>query len=195
MLADNRLTENSVWDEQLLAEQLHDLSVLDLGFSLEATGFEMGEIDLRIEGLKSPAERHQDPADDLSNIPSGPSVTRPGDAWELGENRVHCASALNAVAYDTLMHGEQAQMVLSDPPYNLRIDGNVSGLGKTRHREFAMASGEMSEFEFTRFLVAATSLFASHSAAGSLHFIFMDWRHVSQLLTAAREVYRQIINI
>jgi DNA modification methylase len=86
-------------------------------------------------------------------------------------------------------------MVFSDPPYNVRIDGNVSGLGKKRHREFAMASSEMSEFEFTRFLVTAASLFARHSTEGSLHFICMDWRHIADLLSAAREVYRQVINV
>jgi DNA methylase/ParB-like nuclease domain len=193
MIADNRLTENSVWDDRLLAEQFRALSVLDLGFSLEATGFEMGEIDLRIEGLNSPAQ--DDSADDLSKVPPGPPVTRTGDTWTLGEHRVQCASALDAVAYAALMRDEQAQMVFSDPPYNVRIDGNVSGLGKRRHREFAMASGEMTEFEFTRFLVTTTSLFAHHSAVGSLHFICMDWRHIAQLLSAASKVYRQVINI
>ena len=79
MIADNRLTENSVWDDRLLAEQFRALSVLDLDFSLEATGFDMGEIDLRIEGLNSPAAGEQDPADDLSVAHSGPPVTRPGD--------------------------------------------------------------------------------------------------------------------
>ena len=195
MIADNRLTENSVWDDRLLAEQFRALSVLDLDFSLEVTGFEMGEIDLRIEGLNSPAPDDQDCADDLSVVPSGPPVTRAGDIWELGEHRVHCASALDAVAYAALMRDEQAQMVFSDPPYNVRVHGNVSGLGKKRHREFAMASGEMTELEFTRFLVAAISLFARQSAEGSLHFICIDWRHVAQLLTAAREVYQQVINI
>ena len=195
MIADNRLTENSVWDDRLLAEQLHDLSVLDLGFSLEATGFEMGDIDLRIESLKSPTQDGQDSADDLSTVPLGPPVTRPGDIWELGEHRVHCASALEPVAYARLMRNEQAQTVFSDVPYNVRIDGNVSGLGKKRHREFAMASGEMSESEFTRFLATAISLFARHSANGSLHFICMDWRHIGQLLAAARQVYREVINI
>ena len=195
MIADNRLTENSVWDDRLLAEQFRALSVLDLDFSLEATGFEMGEIDLRIDGLNSPEQDGEDCADDLSATPSGPPVTRPGDSWELNENRVHCASALDAVAYTALMRGEKAQMVFSDPPYNVRIDGNVSGLGKKRHREFAMAAGEMTEFEFTRFLVAAISLFAHQSVEGSLHFICMDWRHIGQLLAAAREVYQQVINI
>jgi DNA modification methylase len=195
MIADNRLTENSVWDDRLLAEQFRALSVLDLDFSLEATGFDMGEIDLRIEGLNSPIPGDQDPADDLSAVPSGPPVTRTGDIWALDDSRVHCGSALEAAAYDALIQDEQAQMVFSDPPYNVRIDGNVSGLGKKHHREFAMASGEMSESEFTRFLVRAMSLFARHSVEGTLHFICMDWRHMAELLVAAREVYRQVINV
>jgi DNA modification methylase len=195
MIADNRLTENSVWDDRLLAEQFRDLSVLDLDFSLEVTGFDMGEIDLRIEGLNPPAAVDQDPADDLSGVHSGPPVTRAGDIWALGENRVHCASALEAGSYASLMLDERARMQFSDPPYNVRIDGNVSGLGRHRHREFAMGSGEMTKSEFTRFLVRAMSLFASHCAEGSLHFICMDWRHMAELLAAAREVYRQVINV
>jgi len=193
MIADNRLTGSSNWNEQLLAEQLRDLSVLDLGFSLEVTGFDMGEIDLRIEGLNSPTQ--DDPADDLSKVPAGPPIAQPGDTWELGEHRIHCGNALEAAAYAALLQGEQAQMVFSDPPYNVRIDGNVSGLGQQRHREFAMGSGEMTEFEFTRFLVSATSLLARHSSEGSMHYLCMDWRHIARLLTAAREVYQELINI
>src|SRR6202171_4009046 len=99
-IADNRLTENSAWNDRLLAEQLKELSVLDLGFSLEATGFDMGEIDLRIEGLNSSSEA--DEADELSELPAGPPVTRVGDLWLLGEHRIYCWSALNAQAYATL---------------------------------------------------------------------------------------------
>ena len=195
MIADNRLTENSTWNEQFLGEQLEELSLLNLDFSLEATGFTMGEIDLRIERLNSAEQDDQDSADDLSVVPSGPPVTHAGDTWLIGEQRVHCASALEATSYAALMVNEQAKMVFSDPPYNVRIDGNVSGLGKKRHREFAMASGEMTELEFTRFLVTAISLFARSSTAGSVHFICMDWRHIAQLLAAGREVYQNLINI
>jgi DNA modification methylase len=194
MIADNRLTENSVWNDQLLAQQLRDLSLLSLDFSLEAIGFDMGEIDLRIESLNA-SSGDRDLADDLVGIPSGPSVTRLGDMWQLGENRVYCESALNATAYEALMKNEQAHAIVSDPPYNLRIGGNVSGLGKKRHREFAMASGEMSESEFVRFLVTILSYFTNYSAEGSLHYVFIDWRHIGQLLTAAREVYRNVVNI
>src|SRR5208337_5053860 len=61
--------------------------------------------------------------------------------------------------------------------------------------EFAMASGEMTDLEFTRFLVTAISLFARWSTEGSLHFICIDWRHIAQLLAAGREVYQRLVNI
>jgi hypothetical protein len=186
MVADNRLTENSVWDDRLLAEQLKELSTLDLDFSLEATGFEMGEIDLRIEGLNAQPEG-DDPADALPEPPAGPPVTCPGDLWLLGPHRVLCANALDDSAYATLMHGEEAAMVFVDPPYNVRIAGNVSGLGAIQHREFAMAAGEMSQAEFTTFLSRACSFLTGHSADGSLHFICMDWRHMGEMLAAGRQ--------
>jgi DNA modification methylase len=192
-IADNRLTENSVWNDRLLAEQRKELSVLDLGFSLEATGFEMGEIDLRIEGLNSPSEA--DEADDLSGLPAGPPVSRVGDLWLLGEHRVYCGSALDARAYAALMGAERADLVFTDPPYNVPISGNVSGLGAVRHREFEMASGEMSEAEFTNFLTQALSLLARYSARGSLHFVCMDWRHMEELLVAGRAAYAELKNL
>ena len=149
----------------------------------------MGEIDLRIEGLTSEGEEEAAARDDqFLASPEGPAVTRPGDMWLLGGHHVYCASALEAGAYVTLMQGELAQMVFIDPPYNVRIEGNVSGLG-TEHRDFAMASGEMSEAEFTMFLTTACSLHTMHSVDGSLHFVCMDWRHLAELLTAGRIVY------
>ena len=153
----------------------------------------MGEIDLRIEGLSSSEELDQ--ADDLESIPAGPPVSRPGDLWLLGEHRVLCASALDRAAYATLMEGKKADLIFTDPPYNVRIEGNVSGLGAARHREFAMASGEMSQSEFTSFLVSALSLLAGHSAEGSLHYICMDWRHMEELLTAGRTAYSDLKNL
>jgi DNA modification methylase len=194
MIADNRLTENSVWDDRLLAEQLKELSVLDLEFNLETTGFEMGEIDFRIERLTS-SDEAEDDADDLSTIPQGPLVTREGDLWLMGEHRVLCGNALDPNAYAALMEREQANLVFSDPPYNVRIEGNVSGLGAVRHREFAMASGEMRPAEFTDFLNSALSLHARNSAQGSLHYICMDWRHMWELLAAGRKVYSELKNL
>src|SRR5215831_1321220 len=139
MIADNQLTLNSAWDERLLGQQLQELAALDLDFSLEATGLEMGEIDLRIEGLAEP--EHNDPADTVPEPPDGPPVSQPGDIWLLGRHRVFCGSALEQSAYDSLMAGDQAQVVFTDPPYNVPIDGHASLLGAIRHRDFAMASG------------------------------------------------------
>src|SRR5271167_3655112 len=193
MIADNRLTENSVWNDRLLAEQLQELAVLDLDFSLEVTGFEMGEIDLRIEGLELTAEGVPDPADTLP--PTGPQVSRAGDLWLLGSHRVFCGNALDDRSYEMLMKGETAAMVFTDPPYNLGIEGNVSGLGAVQHREFAMASGEMTESEFTAFLTRACRQLARHSADGSIHFVCMDWRHLTELLAAGHEAYDELKNL
>jgi DNA modification methylase len=195
MIADNRLTENSVWDDRLLAEQLKDLAVLDLDFSLEATGFEMGEIDLRIESLTSEAEEEDDPADAIPAATNVPAVSRAGDLWVLGQHRVFCGSALDESSYETLMGKKKAAMVFTDPPYNVPIEGNVSGLGAIHHREFAMASGEMNEAEFTGFLLRSCSLLASHSASGSIHFICMDWRHMAEVLSAGRQAYTELKNL
>jgi DNA modification methylase len=195
-IADNRLTENSIWDDRFLAEQLHELSLLDLDFSLEATGFEMGEIDLRIEDLNPEEKSAGDPADSPSAASlTGPPVTRPGDLWLLGQHRVLCGSALDPKAYATLMQNAKAAMVFTDPPYNVHIEGNVSGRGAIHHREFAMASGEMSPAEFTAFLSRSLSLLARHSAGGSLHFVCMDWRHIGELLAAGKVAYAELKNL
>ena len=195
MVADNRLTENSTWDENLLAKQLRDLAELDLDFSLETTGFEIGEIDLRIEQLNADSEGEPDHADDLSGLSNGPPVSRLGDLWLLRGSRVYCGSALDASAYSTLMDGQAANAVFTDPPYNVRISGNVSGLGTLQHREFAMASGEMTEAEFTGFLREALTLFARNSVDGSLHFVCMDWRHLSEMLAAGNATYSEFMNL
>jgi hypothetical protein len=176
MIADNRLTETSVWDDRLLAEQLKELSLLDLDFSLDATGFEMGEIDLRIEGLTGPEGDAVDPVDTLPPLSEVP-ISQAGDLWQLGRHRVCCGSALDPRSYALLMDGEQAAMVFTDPPYNVKIDGHASGLGATRHRNFLMASGEMTETEFMDFLTRSCLLLRRHSKDGAMHFLCMDWRH------------------
>lgn len=194
MIADNRLSELSTWDEQILGETLQELSLLDLDFSLEATGFDMGEIDFRIEGLKA-SKPKLDRSDEIPDAPPGPPVSVLGDLWELDGHRVLCGSALELTSYSTLMAGKQAEMVFTDPPYNVRIGGHVSGLGAVQHREFAMACGEMSTVEFTAFLRQAMSLLAEHSRDGSLHMLCMDWRHMLEVLEAAKPVYSELKNL
>jgi DNA modification methylase len=192
MIADNRLTELAEWDDGLLAQQLKDLSLLGLDFSLEVTGFEIAEIDLRIASLDKPP----DPDDDA---PPEPPATRAlsqiGDLWMLGRHRVLCGSALDAEAFTALMGDERAAMIFSDPPYNLPIAGHVSGLGAIHHRPFPMAAGEMGKTQFTAFLGQALSNLAGFSIDGSLHYLCMDWRHLEELLSAGREAYSELKNV
>ena len=86
-------------------------------------------------------------------------------------------------------------MVFTDAPYNVKIDGHASGLGATRHPDFAMASGEMDEVEFTDFLTRSCQLMARHSIDGAIHFLCMDWRHIGEMLTAGRQVYSNLKNV
>jgi DNA modification methylase len=195
MIADNRLTEIASWDDRLLAQQLKDLSLIGLDFSLEVTGFEMGEIDLRIASLEDTPEPAGDPADALPEPLPGPPVSKPGDVWLLDRHRVLCGNALDRDAFAALMGEERAAMVFTDPPYNVPIDGHASGLGAIHHRPFPMASSEMDTGEFTAFLGQACRNLAAFSARGSLHFICMDWRHVGELLAAGREAYGELKNL
>jgi len=195
MITDNRLTENSVWDERLLAEQLKALSVLELDFSIDITGFEVGEIDVMIEELTPASRGKDDPADAIPESGTKPQVTQAGDLWVLNRHRVLCGDARNDAAYSALMQGQRASAVFSDPPYNDPIDGYVAGFGKVHHAEFPMASGEMSTAEFTAFLVVVLILLGRHSTDGALQFICMDWRHAPELLAAAQQAYTEFKNL
>jgi DNA modification methylase len=195
MIADNRLTEIAVWDDQLLAQQLKDLSLLGLDFNIEVTGFEMAEIDLRIASLEDRPEHDDDPADILPKLPAGPPISKIGDSWLLGSHHVLCGNALDPTAFAALMVEERAAMVFTDPPYNVPIDGHASGLGTIHHRPFAMAAGEMDRTEFTDFLSQAFRNLAAFSIDGALHYICADWRHIQELLTAGREPYGEPKNL
>jgi hypothetical protein len=194
-IADNRLTETSSWDERLLGEALRDLAVLDLDFSLEATGFSTGEIDLRIEGLETAGSARPDRADEVPPSPPGKAVSRLGDLWTLGRHRLLCGNALEPEAYRALLAGERAGVVFTDPPYNVPIGGHVCGLGSVQHREFAMASGEMSEAEFTAFLTRMMQRLVEHSVDGVIGFVCMDWRHMGELLAAGRNAGVELKNV
>jgi DNA modification methylase len=194
MIADNRLAEIAVWDDRLLAQQLKELSLVGLDFAIEAIGFEMGEIDLRIASLDAAAEVEADPADMVPQLPATP-LSKLGDHWLLHRHRLSCGSALDSEVFAALMGEERAATVFVDPPYNVRIDGHASGLGAIHHRPFPMASGEMDRSQFTAFLGQAFRNLAAFSIDGSIHFVCMDWRHVEELLAAGREAYDELKNI
>jgi DNA modification methylase len=193
-IADNKLCENSTWDEQLLGEIFVELSALNLDFSLDDTCFTMGEIDLHIEGLSTP-ENKPDPIDELPPFSNLPSITQLGDIWILGKHRVLCRNALESDSYETLMQGTKAHLVFIDPPFNVPIQGHVSGNGTVKHREFEMAVGEMSEAEFIDFLSRVFKFLAKHSISGSIHFVCIDWRHVSEIMAAGKSAYSELKNV
>jgi DNA modification methylase len=190
ILADNKLAENAGWDKELLASELQYLCDFDIEFDITVTGFETAEIDLLLDAPKS------DDADEADGIVAAQSVvTHVGDLWLLGEHRLLCADATQPDSFTMLMDRARAQMVFTDPPYNVPINGHVSGLGATKHREFAMARGEMSEGEFITFLGTVLRQLASHSSDGAIHFICMDWRHCFELMSAGRGVYAEFKNL
>ena len=195
MLADNRLAELADWDDRLLVQHLKELSLLVLDFNIEDTGFEIGEIDLRIASVEDPLPGADDPADFLPELPTGQPITKIGDLWVLGRHRLLCGSALDAAVFTTLMGEERAATVFTDPPYNVPIDGHATGLGAIRHGPFPMACGEMDAAEFTAFLAEAFGNLATFSVDGSIHFVCMDWRHLDELLAAGRRVYSAILNL
>ncbi len=191
ILADNRLAENAGWDLELLALELQYVAELDLDLDLTVTGFETAEIDLLINPLNSAGG--EPAADEFSEVePAQPTVSRPGDLWVLGEHRLLCGDATESGSFAQLLEGRRAQMVFTDPPYNVPISGHACGLGNVQHRDFVMASGEMTEEQFVGFLEKNFRLLVQNSKDGSIHFICMDWRHIYELATAGRNVYGEL---
>jgi DNA modification methylase len=192
VIADNRLAELAGWDRKILALELQELSV-ELDFDVVITGFETAEIDILIDELSEEAPDEADVVPEIGRI--RPAISQTGDLWQIGDHYLLCGNALDIESYKRLLGGAKAQLVFSDPPYNVAIAGNVSGRGKSKHRDFAMASGEMSESEFTQFLRTAFEQLCGASADGSIHFICMDWRHMREVLAAARNTYTELKNL
>jgi DNA modification methylase len=193
ILADNRLAEKAGWDREILAIELQAL--IDLNVEVELTGFETGEIDLILDEARDAKDATPGAEDTMPAYAAGRAVSRLGDRWRLGRHRLHCGDARDAAAFNVLMDGAKAEFVFTDPPYNVPIDGHVCGLGRIRHRDFAMGCGEMSEVEFTAFLEAVLGHAAANSADGSIHQVCMDWRHMFEMLAAGRKVYGELKNV
>lgn len=194
VIADNKLAENAGWDSELLGLELQYLSDLDVDFDATITGFEVPEIDLLIAGVTdTPPE--DDPADDIPEVDEANPVSQPGDLWRLGRHRLLCGDATERESLERLLDVEEAQMVFTDPPYNVRIDGHVCGLGSVKHAEFAMAAGEMSPAQFTAFLETVFGQLADHSVDGAIQFICMDWRHLGEVVAAGNAAYSELKNL
>ncbi len=192
VLADNKLALNAGWDEDLLAAELGALMSDDLDFDIGVTGFSIPEIDSVLEAVVP-----EDPGDPEDDAVPDQALARVqlGDIWQLGGHRLLCGDALDGQVVSDLMDGADARMVFTDPPYNVPIDGHVGNSGKTQHREFAMASGEMTAPQFTTFLEKAFCNLVDHSVDGSIHFICMDWRHMREMLAAGQGVFDEMKNL
>jgi len=200
ILADNKIAQNAGWDEDLLADELQfilsDVDEIDVSL----TGFAVSEIDMIIDTAETGPMPTDDNDDALPNVPSDPPVTQLGDVWLLGDHRLASGDARDDATYSQLMvaedgSAEHAQMVFTDPPYNVRIRGNVTSSAAMDHREFVMASGEMDRDSFQAFLKSSCSRMAKWSIDGSIHFICMDWRHFDELSRAGSEVYSELKNL
>lgn len=182
IIADNRLSELASWDETLLRQELAFLNDLDIDFDFSAIGFDTAQVDFILGG----GTEADDKADALPAIVDVDAVSRPGDLWLLGAHRLYCGSALEPSSYDAVLAGNRAATVFTDPPYNVPIDGHVGGKGSIKHREFPMASGEMRPEAYEAFLSAFLGHITIFAKDGAICFVCMDWRHVGELLAAAK---------
>jgi DNA modification methylase len=193
-LAENRIAEHSGWNREVLATELPELAELlvEEGLDISLTGFLPVEIDQLTTDYEEDPSDPDDAVDSrwLAAVP----VTRPGDLWRLGEHRLLCGDARSGAELSRVMGNLRAAMAFIDPPYNQRVR-SVAGRGRTRHAEFAMASGEMSAARFTAFLEEALAAAAAVSRDGALHYVCIDWRHIGELLAAGRQVYGETINL
>jgi DNA modification methylase len=181
IIADNRLAELASWNQRSLQRELRSLSDLDIDFDFAAIGFDTAEVDFILE-----SEDEIDDGADLPSIRDVPSIAKIGDLWQLGDHWLFCGSALEKLSYDKLLGGDRAQMVFTDPPYNLPINGHAGGRGAVRHRDFPMASGEMTPQQFEAFLATTASRIEEAACDGAICFVCMDWRGCEELLRATR---------
>jgi DNA modification methylase len=191
-LADNKIALNSGWDRELLAAELSQLGAALAADHLDVdiTGFEPVEIDALMGDLIDP---EADPADQAPQLRATP-VSKRGDVWQLGGHRLGCGDSAADPDLRALMGDQRAAMVFADPPYNVAIS-SVVGRGKIKHREFDVASGEMSSAQYPTFLARHFGLLAHYAAAGALHYICMDWRHLREVLAAGDTAFGPLVNL
>lgn len=190
VIADNKIAEQSKWDQGLLKSEINLL--LQDEFEIETTGFSTAEIDLMFDDSPEPEDSNPDdlrPEDVEEEVEV---VTKFGDLWVLGNHRLLCGNSLEAASYDRLLQGGLVQLIVQDPPFNVPIKGHVCGSGKVKHKEFAMASGEMTQSEFTAFLNTVFSHLNGVMQDGAILFSFMDWRHMREVLDAGTPIFGEL---
>lgn len=190
-IAWDRISEEAEWDQQALKKEFAALSLLMPEIDLTLTGFEMAEIDIIIDLDQNSVTTE----DEVPLAVSGPTLARTGDTFILGNHRLHCGDSLQEESYKAVLKEEKAHAAFLDAPYNVPIKGNVCGKGAIQHEEFAMASGEMSQEEFTKFLCAIFVLIGQHSIEGSVQYSCIDWRHMQEMQTAVESAQFTLMNV
>ena len=194
-ILDNRIAEDGEWNFGNLKEEVEKLMKFDITF--EDLGFDTVDYDeIFLINDSDENKIHNSDKEDESWLDANiPPKVKFGDLWRLGDHFVYCGDSLLAKSFEIIMQGELAQIVITDPPYNCKINGHVCGLGKTKHDEFAMASGEMTETEFAEFISKFMQNLIKFSIDGSLHYLFMDWAGLNTLLTQGKRHYSELKNI
>jgi DNA modification methylase len=186
-IADNKIALNAGWDLEILQQELGQLASIDVDIDPTLTGFSTGEIDVILSSAGDPDDEVIPP------VPTTPR-TKPGDIWILGEHRLGCGDSRDADFLRRVIgDGARVDAAFLDPPYNVRIGGHAVAAGT--HREFAMASGEMSETEFRTFLADTLGAAARCSRDGAVHFVCMDWRHMDSVSAVGSTVYGERLNL
>ena len=189
-LADNKIADDAIYDQELLKIELEDI-MLDEEFVITNTGFEIAEIDSIILEDYTTTPKKSDKADEIETMQI-PKRVKSGDIWKLGSHILLCGDATNKLHYNKLMQKDKAGLIITDPPYNVPISGHVC---KTKHDEFEMASGEMTNAEFEDFSKNFMQNLVSFSKNGSLHYIFIDWRGINTFLNSGSLFYSELKNI
>lgn len=192
-LADNRISEDATWDQTLLVREFKIILDLDTDFDLTEIGFDTPEIDLTFDADAASSE--PDSKDDTVPKIDGQTVSVVGDGWVLGRHRLVCGNATQIAVFEQLMAGQKAQMCFSDPPYNTRIRGHVSGNGGVKHREFVQASGEMSDGAYATFLGTVFGHIAAYSDVGAIAFLCTDWRQLHVAIAAGNRAFFELKNL
>jgi DNA modification methylase len=190
-LAANKLPGVASYDIESLRIELEEIRADAPSLDLTLTGFTIGEVD-RISNNHL-AGMYDDLDEDEQTLPPEPPLARPGDLYALGDHRLICGDSLDFDVLAKVMDGERATCCFTDPPYNVKINGHVSGSGK--HAEFAMASGEMSRPEFETFLLTALANIEAQMRDGGIAFVCMDHAHLGELLLAGDAVFDRRLNI
>lgn len=184
----NRLGECAEWDIDSLRPIVVDLQ--EKGFRLTDVGFSIAEQDIIIQSESLVLGQGADGPEELPPQP----VSKLGDLWRLGDHWLLCADSTDPSSYARLLDGDLADAIFTDPPWNIPIEGFVSGLGKTKHKNFKMATGELSDAEFIGFIDKFMQPCEDHMAGGAVLFCCIDWRSDSHIISAAKKAGLRHIN-